>query len=79
MWVTIEKMAVAVSGTHDTNIVHANVVMPDGHRVTLFVNRDTNLVVVDYTHKNEKGGNELLRKTLNPVIMLAHCVKRGKK
>lgn len=52
----------------------------EGHTINFFFNHATNLVVVDYIYKNEVGGNELLRKTLDPKVMLAHCKpKRHKK
>jgi hypothetical protein len=44
-----------------------------GHTISLFYNPDNDLVVVDLIHKNEKGGNELYRKTLDEKKMLAHC------
>ena len=47
-----------------------------------FFSRETNLLVVDIVHKNERGGNEVLRRTLDPAALLAHCepkrrTKRG--
>jgi hypothetical protein len=64
----------------EDNIIRYTVTMLDGHHIHLFVNLQTNLVVVDYAHKNEKGGNEILRRTLRPETDLAHCEKKkGKK
>jgi hypothetical protein len=65
----------SVADMHD-NLFYAGITMKDGHSVQFFVNRETGLVVVDYNHKNDKGGNELLRKTLNPSTMLAHCERK---
>jgi hypothetical protein len=65
-------------GNYDTEskLFHAGLTMPDGHSMQFFVNRETGLVVVDYAHKNDKGGTELLRKTLDPKTMLAHCERK---
>jgi hypothetical protein len=57
-------------------LFYAGLTMPDGHSIQFFVNRETGLVVVDYAHKNDKGGTELLRKNLNPSTMLAHCERK---
>ncbi len=54
----------------------------DGHAIEFFFSRETNLLVVDIVHKNARGGNEVLRRTLDPAALLAHCepkrrTKRG--
>lgn len=67
----------SVHEMHD-NLFYAGITMKDGHSIQLFVNRESGLVVLDYRHKNDKGGNELLRKTLNPTSMLAHCERKRK-
>jgi hypothetical protein len=44
-----------------------------GNRLEFFYNSNANLVVVDLISKNENGGNELFRKTLDeksPLIAL---------
>lgn len=50
-----------------------NVTTKEGHTLQLFYNAETNLVVLDLIHKNEQGGNELLRRTLDIGKALAHC------
>ena len=45
----------------------------EDNTVQFFFNRETGLVVVDLIHRNEKGGTELFRKTLDEARMLAHC------
>jgi len=49
-----------------------------GHTVSFFFNPENNLVVVDLIHKNELGGVELLRTTLDTKRMLSHCRNKGK-
>lgn len=51
----------------------------EGHILDFFFNVTSGLVVVDLIHKNELGGNELLRKTLDTKAMLAHCKSKAKK
>lgn len=55
-----------------TNPQTLTVTTKDGHIVQFFFNKETNLVVVDYVHHNERGGCELLRVHLDDV-MLRHC------
>jgi len=55
------------------NIQRLNVTTKDGNTLSFFYNPDNNLIVVDLVHKNELGGIELLRKTLNEKKMLAHA------
>jgi hypothetical protein len=43
------------------HLLHCSAKLPNGKTVTFFVNRDTNLVVVDIIAKNGKSGNEVLR------------------
>jgi hypothetical protein len=45
----------------------------EGNTIDLFYNSENNLVVVDLISKNETGGNELLRQTLNEKSLLQHC------
>jgi hypothetical protein len=44
-----------------------------GNTLQFFYNPDNNLVVVDLIAANEKGGNELVRKTLDEKVLLAHA------
>jgi hypothetical protein len=49
---------------------------PEGHALQFFYNPENALVIVDLIHKNKKGGNELLRKTLEASVLrvlLKHC------
>ena len=43
---------------------HAYVKLPDGRTVSLFVNIETNLVVLDIVNKNERGGIEVYRRAV---------------
>lgn len=43
------------------DIMYAGARLKDGRRVEFFLNRETNLIVVDVIAKNEKGGREVLR------------------
>lgn len=43
------------------DILRAGALLKDGRRVEFFLNRETNLVVVDVIDKNDKGGVEILR------------------
>ena len=54
-------------------VFRAETTTKQGHSLQFFFNRETNLVVVDVIHKNEKGGNEILRRTIDPVALLKHC------
>jgi hypothetical protein len=54
------------------NIQRHSMTTKAGHTLSFFYNPDNNLVVVDLIHKNGKGGNELLRKTLDEKKLLAH-------
>lgn len=48
----------------------------ENNHLEFFFNRETGLIVVDLIHDNGEGGNELFRKTLDEVQMLAHCVRK---
>jgi hypothetical protein len=52
------------------NIVRINVVTRQGNTLQLFYNPDNDLVVLDLVRKDNKGGNELLRRTLDEKKML---------
>ena len=59
-----------------SQIFQQYITTPEGHSLSFFYNPENGLVVVDLCDKNERGGIELLRKTLTPSTMLAHCHKR---
>jgi hypothetical protein len=54
------------------NIQRHRVTTKAGNTLEFFYNPDNNLVVVDLIAANEKGGNELLRKTLDEKKLLKH-------
>ena len=56
-------------------IARFNVTTKAGNTLSFFYNPDNNLVVVDLVHKNERGGNELLRQTLNEKKLVGFCTK----
>ena len=41
-----------------------------GNTLSVFYNPDNDLLVVDLVHKNERGGNEIIRMTLNEKSLL---------
>lgn len=43
-----------------------------GNTLSFFYNPENNLVVVDLVAANEKGGNELVRTTLDENLLLKH-------
>ena len=43
-----------------------------GSTLAFFYNPENDLVVIDLIHKNDEGGNEVLRKTLDERSLLAH-------
>jgi hypothetical protein len=43
-----------------------------GNRIAFFFNKETNLLVIDIIDKNERGGNELVRMTLDEKKLLNH-------
>ena len=44
-----------------------------GNTLSFFYNPENNLLVVDLIHKNDKVGNELVRRTLNEKELLSHA------
>lgn len=56
-------------------IERKQIITKDGNTLELFYNSEINLVVLDLISKNERGGNELLRKTLNESALLKHTVE----
>jgi len=47
-----------------SEILYAFAKLKGGRRIQFFLNRETNLVVVDVIDKNEQGGREILRRTV---------------
>lgn len=60
------------------NIQRHGMTTKRGHTLSFFYNPDNDLLVVDIIHKNEEGGNELVRMTLDEDKMLSHCEKARK-
>lgn len=54
-------------------ITRLNVTTKGGNTLQLFYNPENSLVVVDIVAANEKGGNEIVRQTLDEKKLLAHC------
>jgi hypothetical protein len=44
-----------------------------GNTISVFFNKHTKLLVVDIIHHNWKGGNEIVRQTLDEKQLLKHC------
>jgi len=53
-----------VQGFPPPEILYAGAKLNNGKRVQFFLNRETNLIVVDVIDKNDKGGVELMRVTV---------------
>jgi hypothetical protein len=51
-------------------ITRHSVTTPKGNTLSFFYNPDNNLVVIDLVRKDESGGNEILRKTLDEENLL---------
>ena len=60
------------------NIKRFQVTTKAGNFLSFFYNPDNDLVVVDLTHKNERGGNELFRKTLDEKKLVGFCTRLPK-
>lgn len=50
-----------------------------GNTLQLFYNNDTGLVVVDLVNKEESGGNEFVRMTINEDKMLGPVAPKPRK
>ena len=50
-----------------------------GNTLQLFYNNETGLVVVDLIDKNEQGGNEFVRMTIDENKMLGHTKPKRKR
>lgn len=46
-----------------------------GNTLSFFYNPDNSVLVVDLVHKSSRGGNELVRMTLNEKKLLGFCNK----
>lgn len=55
------------------NIKRHYITTKAGNSLCIFYNPDNDLFCVDLTHKNEKGGNEIVRMTLDEKNLLKHC------
>lgn len=69
--VTVSYRVVAVGESGPMDIFYAWVKMPDGRRLSLFVNRETGLVVADIDEKKYPGGTEFVRSTVPPPLTVA--------
>ena len=47
-----------------------NITTKNGNTLSFFYNPDNNLVVIDLVKKDESGGNEIFRKTLDEKTLL---------
>jgi hypothetical protein len=56
-------------------IEHRYVETKNGNTLILFYNPDNDLVVLDLVDKEENGGHELLRRTINEKNLLKHASK----
>jgi len=54
------------------NIERWQCVTKNKNTLSVFYNRDTNLVVIDVIASNDKGGNEVFRQTIDEDLLLAH-------
>ena len=52
-----------VGGIEPSELFYAGLKLPDGRGVSLFVNRESGLIVIDVVDKDGKGGVEVLRYT----------------
>lgn len=50
-----------------------------GNTLSFFYNPGNDLLVVDIIHKNGKGGNEIVRHTLDEEALLGHCTRKRKR
>src|SRR5512136_1475597 len=60
------------------NIQRHSITTKAGNTLSVFYNPENNLLVVDLIHKNELGGNELVRITLDEKRMLKHAIDQEK-
>ena len=55
-----------------SDISRHNITTKGGNTLSIFYNPDNGLVVVDLIHKNERGGNEIVRTALDEKKLLKH-------
>ena len=70
-----KKEVVADLSYHTTTparVTRVSIPTAGGNHISVFYNRENNLLVVDLEAKNETGGNEFVRKTLDEKAMLKH-------
>lgn len=60
-------------GRPHSDIQRFRVTTKAGNTLEFFYNPENDLVVVDLTHKNCRGGNEILRKTLDEEKLVGFC------
>jgi hypothetical protein len=60
------------------NIQRHQITTRAGNTLSLFYNPDNDLLVIDLIHKNELGGNEIVRMTINEKKLLKHAVDQEK-
>jgi hypothetical protein len=53
--------------------VYHNITTKAGNTLQIFYNPENSLLVVDLIHKDEKGGNEIVRMTLDEKRLLTHA------
>lgn len=70
----MRREKVAVKKVKVDRIERHQVTTKQGNTLSFFYNPENDLVVVDLIHKNENGGIELLRQTLDEKKSLAHCI-----
>lgn len=58
------------------NIQRHTIPTKAGNSLQIFYNPENNLLVVDLIDANDRGGNELLRQTLNESKLLGHTVEK---
>ena len=65
----------------NNNIVRFDCTTRAGNTLQFFYNPENDLLVVDLVHKNESGGAEMVRRTIDERALLAHCEpkRRGRK
>ena len=57
----------SVADIPPAELFYAGVRMNDGRHLSLFFNRETNLLVVDVVRKDDRGGNEIVRMNVSTV------------
>ena len=60
-------------------LTYHDATMKNGSRLSVFFNSETNLLVVDVVDAQERGGNEVVRMTLDEGKLLSFLDGDGKK